>query len=172
MALLETIFIIYTQPAWSTNLTLRVTKAPKIYLGDTGLFSYLLDITIEKTIKAGIYDDNIHAGKIIENFVLNELRKQATWSKKEVKFYHFRTSNGEEIDILLQDRSGNVVGIEVKSNSKVTPEDFRGLKYLKEKAKDKFIKGIVLYARSQTVPFGENFFALPINSLWEEIASF
>lgn len=63
----------------------------------------------------------------------------------------------------------NNVGIEVKSNSKVTPDDFKGLKYLKEKAKNKFLKGIVLYTGSQTVPFGENLFALPINALWEEM---
>jgi len=93
-------------------------------------------------------------------------------SKKELKFYHFKASNGEEIDILLQDRSGNVVGIEVKSNSKFTPEDFRGINYLKEKLRNKFLKGIVWHTGSQAIPFGENFFALPINSLWEEIGSF
>ena len=34
-------------------------------------------------------------------------------------------------------------------------------------AKDKFLKGIVLYTGSQALPFGENLYALPINSLWE-----
>lgn len=166
LALLETIFLIYTQPAWHRNLTLRTVKAPKIYLGDTRLLSYLLDISVENILKDGIY-----TGRIVENFVVNELRKQATWSKKEIKFYHFRTSTGEEIDIILQDRAGNIIGIEIKSNFKVTHNDFKGLKYLKERAKDKFLKGIILYAGTQTLPFGEDLFVMPINSLWEQITS-
>lgn len=166
LALLETIFLIYTQPAWHRNLTLRTVKAPKTYLGDTGLLSYLLDLSVENVLKDGIY-----TGRIVENFVVNELRKQATWSKKEVKFYHFRTSAGEEIDIILQDRAGNIIGIEIKSNFKVSHNDFKGLKYLKERAKDKFLKGIILYAGTQTLPFGEDLFVMPINSLWEQITS-
>ncbi len=162
LALLETIFMISLQRSWSNNLMLRLIKSPKIYLVDSGLLSYLLDINLERALK-----DSLQMGKVIENFAMSELKKQSSWSKTQPKLYHFRTTAGEEVDIVLENRSGNIVGIEIKNSSKVTPEDFKGLKYLKTKAKEKFVKGIVLYTGSQYVPFGENLFALPINSLWE-----
>lgn len=164
IALLETIFMVNLKQTWSNNATSRITKAPKLYLVDSGLLAYLLDVSLEKLL-----DDNLHTGKIMENFVMNELQKQSTWSKLHVQMYHFRTSSGEEVDIVLEDRSGNIVGIEIKNSTTVNPSDFKGLRYLREKAKDNFIKGIVLYTGSQYIPFEKNLFALPINALWEDI---
>ena len=164
ISLLETIFIINLQPAWSTNIGLRFIKSPKVYSIDTGLLSYLLDFNLERALK-----DNMQMGKSLENFVVSELKKQATWSKVKVQIYHFRTTSGEEVDIVLENRSGDIVGIEIKNSEKITQEDFKGLRYLKEKGKDRFLKGIVLYTGSQALPFGENLYTLPINSLWESL---
>lgn len=164
LALLETIFIINLKQTWSNNITVRITKAPKLYMVDSGLLAYLLDVSLEKMI-----ENSPHTGKIIENFVMTELQKQATWNKKEIGIYHFRASSGEEVDIVLQDRSGNIIGIEIKNSSTVTPQDFKGIKYLREKAKNNFIKGIILYTGSQYIPFEKDLFALPINALWENI---
>jgi predicted AAA+ superfamily ATPase len=161
LSLLETIFIINLQPSWHANLTLRFIKSPKLYLVDSGLLSYLLGVSVER-----ILNDSFQVGKIVENFVVGELQKQATWSRIQIGLYHFRTTGGEEVDIVLENRLGQIVGIEVKNSTKVTPNDFKGLKYLKEKVKDKFIKGIVLYTGSQYIPFGECLYALPVNSLW------
>lgn len=161
LSLLETIFIINLQPSWHANLTLRFIKSPKLYLVDSGLLSYLLGVSVER-----ILNDNFQVGKIVENFVVDELQKQVTWSRIQIGLYHFRTTGGEEVDIVLENRLGQIVGIEVKNSTKVTPDDFKGLKYLQEKVKDKFIKGIVLYTGSQYIPFGEGLYVLPINSLW------
>ena len=87
IALLETIFIINLKQSWNNNLTLRITKAPKLYLVDSGLLAYLLNFSIEKLLY-----DNTSTGKIMENFIMTELQKQATWSKTEVQLYHFRVS--------------------------------------------------------------------------------
>jgi predicted AAA+ superfamily ATPase len=164
IALLETIFIVNLKQTWSNNLTLRITKAPKIYLVDSGLLAYLLDFSIEKLLEG-----SSQTGKIMENFIMTELQKQSTWSKKEVQMYHFRSSGGEEVDIVLEDRSGNIVGIEIKNSATVNPADFKGLRYLREKAKDKFVKGIIFYTGSQYIPFEKDLFALPVNALWEDI---
>lgn len=164
IALLETIFMINLQNPWNTNISQRFIKSPKIYLIDSGLLSYLLDTNIQKALS-----NSTHMGKIFENFVVGELKKQATWNKTITQIYHCRTAGGEEIDIILEDRSGNIIGIEVKSSEAVTKDDFKGLKYLKEKIKDKFLMGIVLYTGSLYMPFDKNLFALPINSLWEDV---
>ena len=162
IALLETIFLLNIQLPWSTNITQRFIKSPKSYLVDSGLLSYLLDTNLEKALT-----NSTHMGKIVENFVVGELKKQATWNKTIIDMYHFRTVNGEEIDIILEDRSGNVVGIEIKSSETVGPKDFKGLRYLKEKIKEKFLMGIVLYTGSQYMPFDDKLYTLPINSLWD-----
>ena len=70
------------------------------------------------------------------------------------------------MDIVIEDASGNLIGIEVKAGHTVTPSDFRGMKSLKEKAKKKFKKGIVLYTGQDTTPFARDLFAVPIDTLW------
>lgn len=162
LALLEAIFIINTQPTWSTNLSVRFIKTPKLYFIDSGLLMYLLGMNIESAL-----DENIYMGKVLENFVVSELQKQATWSTQTVSLYHFRTSNGEEVDTVLENHSGQIVGIEIKTSKKVSPQDFKGLKYLQEKTKNKFVRGIVLYTGTEYVPFGEQLCALPVSSLWQ-----
>jgi len=162
LVLLETIFLVDRQLSWSTNITQRFIKSPKIYLVDSGLLAYLLDTNLEKALT-----NSTHMGKIFENFVVGELKKQATWSKTTVNLHHFRTLRGEEVDLILEDRSGNIVGIEIKSNERVGADDFKGLKYLQDKMPDKFVKGIVMYIGSQCLPFGKDLWTLPVNALWE-----
>lgn len=162
IALLETIFIITLQQSWHTNLALRYIKSPKVYLVDSGLLSYLLGMNIELS-----FNEPITIGKIVENFVVNELKKQATWSKTHPDIYHFRTTSGTEVDIILENRQAQIIGIEVKSAEKVTVDDFKGLKHLQEKIDKKLLKGIVFYCGSQVVPFGKDLWALPINCLWQ-----
>jgi predicted AAA+ superfamily ATPase len=108
-------------------------------------------------------------GRIFENFVVGELKKQKTWNKTIVNMYHFRVSSGQEVDIVLEDRSGNIVGIEVKSSERVIDQDFNGLKFLKERVKDKFIVGIVLYTGQLCSPVDKDLYVLSINSLWDDV---
>ena len=164
IVLLETIFLINLLRSWSTNIEQRFVKSPKLHMVDSGLLSYLLDTNLEKAIT-----NSTHMGKIVENFVVEELRKQATWNKTIVQFYHCRTVNGKEVDIVLEDRSGNIVGIEVKVSGKITSDSFKGLRYLQEKMGKKFIAGIVFSANPQYVPFARNLYAMPMNMLWDSV---
>ncbi len=161
LALLQTVFMIYYLPPWSISLAKRLVKSPKVYLIDTGLLSHLLGLNQER-----LNLDPVLSGMLIENFVLSELKKQATWSKRKVNLYYFRTLDGIEVDIVIEDQAGKIVAIEIKSSETVTAHDFKGLKYLADEYKDRFVKGIVLYAGLDTVPFGKNLFAWPIVSLW------
>jgi uncharacterized protein len=94
----------------------------------------------------------IPMGGMLENFVVGELRKQATWSQMRVKMFHFRTSSGVEVDIILENEEGDIVALEVKASATVTAQDFKGLKYVQEEMKEKFIKGIIIYMGSQAIP--------------------
>jgi len=162
MALLETTFLIQTVPAWSGNLSKRLVKSPKLVLGDAGMVSHLTGLTEER-----VAADQHLLGPVLESFVAMELRKQITWAERLVNLFHFRTQTGQEIDLLLEDTRGRLVGIEVKSAAGVGSSDFKGLNVLAEARPDQFHRGIVLYMGSEPVNFAPNMHALPIGTLWQ-----
>ena len=159
--LLETTFLVRLINPWSINIGKRLVKAPKLYLNDTGLIAYLLGLD-----QARVGNDPNVIGPLLENFVIMELRKQISWSKTRPQMFHFRTHTGEEVDIILENAAGEIVGIEVKATSSVGGSDFKGLRALAEAAGTRFRRGIVLYTGAETVPFGKNLHAVPIPSLW------
>jgi len=102
----------------------------------------------EKRLK----QDPTFSGHLLENFVVIELFKQKAWSDISVDLFHFRTSAGREVDIVLEDKIGRIVGVEVKAAGSVTQKDFSGLRALAEICGKQFIRGIVLYNGRQAVP--------------------
>jgi predicted AAA+ superfamily ATPase len=161
IALFEMTFLSQPLPAWSVNLGKRLIRSRKLVLNDTGLLAHLTGLDEER-----IKSDPNTFGPLLENFVIMELRKQATWSEIQPQFFHFRTRKGQEVDIVLENPAGEVVGIEVKASSTVKSGDFKGLKYLGDLLGKRFLRGIVLYTGDQPVPFGSNLYALPVSTLW------
>ena len=160
--LLEITFLVTLSNPWSVNLGKRLVKAPKVYLNDTGLMISLLGLN-----GAQLTANRSLLGPLLENFVVMELRKQAGWSKVRPRVLHFRTHTGEEVDVVLETPSGEVVGVEVKSAASVSAADFKGLRALAELAGPRFHRGIVLYTGAEVVPFAKNLHAVPIQSLWQ-----
>lgn len=161
MALLETTFLVQHLPAWSGNLGKRLVKSSKLVMSDTGLMSHLLGAN--KDHLAG----SPFIGPLLENFVIMELKKQITWSATKPQIFHFRTQTGQEVDVVLEDRIGKLVGIEVKSSATVSAQDFKGLKAFKEAVPKRFYRGVVLYTGSESISFGADLFAVPVYALWQ-----
>ena len=160
MALFDATFLVQLLPAWSSNFSKRLIKAPKVFITDTGLTAHLLGIDNKR-----LSTDHVLLGKMLECHVFSELSKHQSWSKDIYKLYHFRTAGGEEVDFLIERADGLVVGFEVKSSSTVDAGTFKNLRSLaKEKGKD-FVRGVVLYTGEEYVPFEEKLIALPIHSL-------
>jgi len=163
LGLLEATFVLQLIPAWSTNLSKRLVKSPKIFLIDGGLTAYLIGQTDPRT-----FQESTQFGHLLESFVVMELRKQIGWSETHCRIYHYRSSSGREVDILLEDQQGRLVGIEIKASARVGKKDFAGLESLADTAGDKFIKGVVLYLGDVVLPFGSHFSAMPLSALWME----
>lgn len=161
LALLETSFLVQRLPPWSANLGKRLIKTPKLYLADTGLAAHLVGWGESERPQI-----DATAGRLLENFVLMELTKAITWSRLQPKLYHFRTASGNEVDFVLEDRSGRCVGIEVKAGASVGEKDFGGLKVLRDALGERFRRGVVLYSGAEAVPFARDLYAAPIHSLW------
>jgi hypothetical protein len=160
-ALLESTFLVQLLRPWATNLGQRVIQTPKVYLNDTGLLSYLLGITIDR-----IKTEGTLVGATLENFVFMELRKQASWSTTQPEIFYWRTASGQEVDLVLEDRSGRLAGIEVKASATLSGNDVRGLQALAAAVGKKWGRGVVLYTGAEVIPFANNLHGIPVTHLW------
>ena len=162
LRLLEEVFLIKRLPGWSRNLGTRVTGAPKIAFVDSGIATRLLALDAHALRRPAA-----PFGPLLEGFVISELARQATWSQELVDLYHYRDQNKVEVDVILENRGQQVVGVEVKAASTVRSDDFAGLGRLAERLGDDFLAGIVLYTGSATLPFGSKMRAVPVSALWQ-----
>jgi uncharacterized protein len=160
-SLLQATFMIHLVPPWSANIGLRLVKSPKVFLGDTGLAAHLLAAS-----PARLKREPALLGPLLENFVVTELLKQLSWTAAAPSLYHFRTTTGREVDMVLEDRAGRIVGIEVKSAATITSDDLKGMRALAETAGTRFLRGIILYTGGEHIPFGKDLHALPLHTLW------
>ena len=161
MSLLEATFLIHLLPSWSSRLGNRLVKAPKLMMNDTGLAANLLGINANR-----LQNESLLRGAFLENFVATEVMKLASWSRTQPSVYHFRTQNGQEVDLVLENAAGRVVGFETKSSATVNNDDFKGLRHLAEITGANFVRGCVLYNGRDIIPFGPNLYALPLHALW------
>jgi predicted AAA+ superfamily ATPase len=162
VTLLARLFLLEELPPWHTNRLSRLIKTPKLHLGDTGLACVLLGLDA-----AALTKDRATLGQLLETFVFQELRRQASWHEDEIRFHHFRDKDGAEVDIVLERGGRAVAGIEVKAAASVTAADFRGLRKLRAAARDRFAAGALLYDGETSASFGDGLFAVPIRALWE-----
>jgi len=160
--LLEATFLSTPLNAWSANRNKRLVKAPKLHLADSGFAANLCGSdTPSEVMNSSAF------GPLLETFVVNELRKIAGWNKTSVKLYHYRTEGGREVDIVLEDVRGRIVGIEVKAGMAIGSSDMAGLKDLRETARDKWVRGILLHPGTGITPFAKDLHAVPLSALWE-----
>jgi hypothetical protein len=113
-----------------------------------------------------LIDDRERLGALLESFVAGEIRKQLGWSAVDARLSHYRSHDDTEVDLVLEDRAGQIVGIEVKASSTVRADDLRGLRRLVERVPDRWVRGIVLYLGQESVAFGDRLDVLPVSALW------
>lgn len=111
LSILEASFVIFKLNPYFENFGKRVIKSPKYYFTDTGLLTYLLDISKPEQITR----DPL-VGNLFENLVILEALKTRYNKGQTPNLYFYRDSNGKEIDLLY--KTGNdLTGIEIKSAS-------------------------------------------------------
>jgi hypothetical protein len=162
LGLLEEVFLIKRIPAWSRNVSARAVGTPKLAFVDSGIAANLLGADARSLLRPDGW-----FGPLLEGFVLMELARQLTWSRQRAELFHYRTKDKAEVDAVLENRQGRVVGIEIKASSTVAAGDFRGLRHLAERIGSDFIAGIVFYTGRQTLPFGPRLRAVPVSALWQ-----
>lgn len=161
VGLVEQLFLSRTLAPWSSNALKRLIKTPKLHFLDAGLLAALRDLSPDR-----VRADRSAFGPVLESFVLAELLKLASWADDRHDFFHYRDKDGNEVDVVIEDGAGRVIGVEVKASATATPADFAGLRRLADACGDRFALGMVLYDHDVVVPFGERLFAVPLPALW------
>ena len=162
VSLLERVFLLERLPAWHTNRLSRLVKRPKLHMGDTGIACALLGLDA-----AALTNDRPLLGAMVETFVLQELRRQASWRPLPIEFFHFRDRDDFEVDIVMEQGHARIAGIEVKATASVGESDLRGLRKLRAAAGARFAAGAILYDGGAVIRFEDNLFAVPVRRLWE-----
>ena len=99
-------------------------------------------------------------------FVAMELARLLPHTEIAPTMRHWRGPHGEEVDIVLEQRGGRVIAIEVKAGATVGRDDIRWLERFRTLAGDRFVAGLVLCTTRQTTPLGDRIWAVPIDTLW------
>jgi hypothetical protein len=162
VTLLAQLFLLEELQPWHANRLSRLVKTPKLHIGDTGLACALLGVE-----GAALTADRTLLGQLLETFVFQELRRQASWHEDAMAFFHYRDKDGGEVDVVIERGAGALAGVEVKAAATVTMADFRGLHRLKAAAGERFTCGVVLYDGETSASFGDGMYAVPIRTLWE-----
>lgn len=110
ISVLEASYILFLLPPYYQNLGKRIVKSPKVYFWDTGVVAYLLNLD------SPLQPQNPFSGHLFENYVISEIHKQVKHSASHTELYYFRTSHGEEVDLLLS-HTQKIEWIEIKQTS-------------------------------------------------------
>ncbi len=163
--LLEAVFLVYHLPAWGKTLGSRIGAAPKVHVVDSGLAARLLRLTEQKLAVASASALS-ELGHLLETFVVGEVSKQLDWLDAPVQRGHWRTHDGDEVDLVLEREDGKVVALEVKAASRVRPSELRGLLKLRSRLASQFLGGVVLYTGERAYSHDSSLHVVPMARLW------
>ena len=161
VSVFEQMYLLKRVEVWARNRLDRVVKTPKMQFIDSGLLSTLIDLT-----PAIAMQDRSRFGHVLETFVYGELLKHATSADGDYQLLYYRDHDQFEVDVVVENSGGQLVGVEVKAAASVGISDLRGLKHLASIAGEQFKLGVILYDGTETLPLGERLWAAPISSLW------
>lgn len=166
LELLESVFLVRQLPAWGRTLGARTTGTPKVHLVDSGLAARLLRLTPEHLARRDATALS-EFGHLMETFVVGELTKQTSWLDGIAGLHHWRTYDGEEVDLVIERDDGCIVAVEVKSGTRVPSEDLRGLERLRDLVGAGFIAGVAMYTGERSYTAGDRLYVVPIDRLWK-----
>ena len=160
--LLDDLWFLDRLPAYSSNRIKRLVRSPRRHVADPALVLAALRLD-----ESGVLADGTLLGRVIESFVVAQLRAEAALADPPHRLSHLRTDQGRrEIDVVVELGADRVVAVEVKAGATVRPDDARHLAWLREELGDRFIAGVVLHTGSYAFDLGDRLVAAPIAALW------
>ncbi len=111
--ILEDTLVGFFLPAFHRSIRKSVKLQPKFYLFDLGIKR-----AMEGTLLSDIPIKSSTYGKAFEHFIIAETFRLNSYLRKDFHFYHYQTTAGGEIDLILI-QAQKVIAVEIKSSSHI-----------------------------------------------------
>jgi hypothetical protein len=157
----EQMYLLRRVEVWARNRFKRVVKTPKLQFIDAGLLATLLDLG-----PAEAQQDRSRFGNVLETFAYSELLKHITTAADDYRVLYYRDVDLFEVDVVIENAAGQLLGVEIKASATVKAGDLHGLKKLASVAGGQFKMGVLLYDGAETLPLGDHLWAVPLSTLW------
>ena len=155
--LLEAALMIRVLPPWSANLGKRQVKSPKVYLRDSGLLHYLLDIRTSDDL-----DGHPRIGASFEGLAIGELIAHLGAQPEECFFWKAHT--GAEVDLLIvRGRERSAFEIKRSSAPRTTRSMHTAIDDLALERLD------VIHAGRETYPLREKIRAVSVHRIRQDV---
>ncbi len=161
ISVFEQMYLLKRVDVWARNRLNRVVKTPKLQFLDSGLLASLLGLNTE-----ALNQDRMRLGSLLESFVFSELLKHTTTADDDYDLMYYRDADKYEVDVVIENTAGQLIGVEVKAAASIKESDLRGLKKLASLAGDQFKMGVLLYDGTEVMPLSEKLWAVPLSTLW------
>ena len=135
IAVLERLFLVRRLRPWHRRVGKRLVKTPKMHLVDSGLAATLAGLRPGDWIAK-----RDRMGHLLESFVVHQFVTQAGWTDPDLRFWHFRDKDGQEVDLVMT-LGARTWGIEVKATSTPGRSAGRGMMRLAALCGDDFEGG-------------------------------
>jgi len=161
-ALLTNLLVVEALPAWTSNRLKRLVLSPKRYVLDAALVGAVLRLDVNAILRSGDL-----LGRMLDTFVVSQLRAEIVVSESRPRLYHLRQEQGRfEVDVLGELGGGQVVGMEVKASAAPTSSDARHMVGLRDRLGGTFLAGILFHTGPRAFALAERVTAVPISTLW------
>lgn len=124
--ILEDTLVGKTLPAYDRSARRSAGKRPKFYLFDLGIKRAL-----EGSLDERLRPKTSSYGKAFEHFVVSEVIRLNSYSRKDYRLFHYQTNAGGEIDLVLK-KGRSVLSVEIKSTRQVDLKEVAAFRRVSE----------------------------------------
>lgn len=157
ISILECSGIVTILRPYSSNLTNRIVKTPKLYFMDTGLCAYLCRWTDSETLERGAMD-----GAFLETYVVSEIIKSYYNSGKRPELFYYRDTDKRELDLIIE-KGDALYPIEIKKSK--TPARADKNFYVLDKLRKQKKTGIIICLSDELIPYSRDVWLCPISAI-------
>lgn len=154
VSILERSGLIYILRPYSSNITNRLVKTPKVYFMDTGLAAYLCRWPSAETLESGAMD-----GAFLETYAVTEIVKSYYNAGKQPDLYYYRDIDKKEIDLLIV-KPDKIYPIEIKKSK--SPDHPDKNFHVLGKLKTEIAPGLILCMSDELIPYSRTTWYCPI----------
>lgn len=152
LSVLEATYLVKVLRPYERNFGKRMVKRPKIYFTDTGLACRLLHISNVNHLR-----DHPNWGALVETWCVMEVMKSFTHRGKRPSLWFWRTSDGHEVDLIV-DQGARIVPIEIKATRSPDVNLARPIQALRRGASEQIViePGYVVYGGDESRQVGDD----------------